>query len=152
MHEDELSAFKTASSTTQDVKELLISVQSATSSLKEIAQRVEDSNSRASNHAELFSEMTKLKTAIQMERRNFEMEREKMIQMVNEMAKFTREQKEVSNNERLRIESKKLKNFDRKNFRSRRWTNYRFFSFSKFVDSNLDLTLNYSESKQSVVC
>ena len=106
MHEDELSAFKTASSTTQDVKELLISVQSATSSLKEIAQRVEDSNSRASNHAELFSEMTKLKTAIQMERRNFEMEREKMIQMVNEMAKFTREQKEVSNNERLRIESK----------------------------------------------
>ena len=105
MHEDELSAFKTASSTTQDVKELLISVQSATNSLKEIAQRVEDSNSRASNHAELFSEMTKLKTAIQMERRNFEMEREKMIQMVNEMAKFTREQKEVSNNERLRIGS-----------------------------------------------
>ena len=50
--------------------------------------------------------MTKLKKAIQMERRNFEMEREKMIQMVNEMAKFTREQKEVSNNERLRIESK----------------------------------------------
>ena len=118
MHEDELSAFKTASSTTQDVKELLISVQSATNSLKEISQRVEDSNSRASNHAELFSEMTKLKTAIQMERRNFEMEREKMIQMVNEMAKFTREQKEVSNNERLRIESKIfiLKYFGRKNF------------------------------------
>ena len=117
MHEDELSAFKTASSTTQDVKELLISVQSATNSLKEIAQRVEDSNSRASNHAELFSEMTKLKTAIQMERKNFEMEREKMIQMVNEMAKFTREQKEVSNNERLRIGSKIfiLKNLSEQN-------------------------------------
>ena len=150
MHEDELSAFKTASSTTQDVKELLISVQSATNSLKEIAQRVEDSNSRASNHAELFSEMTKLKTAIQMERRNFEMEREKMIQMVNEMAKFTREQKEVSNNERLRIESKLfiLKNFGRKKFRSRRFETKKI----NFSDSNLDLTLNYSESKQSVVC
>ena len=150
MHEDELSAFKTASSTTQDVKELLISVQSATNSLKEIAQRVEDSNSRASNHAELFSEMTKLKTAIQMERKNFEMEREKMIQMVNEMAKFTREQKEVSNNERLRIESKLfiLKNFGRKKFRSRRFETKKI----NFSDSNLDLTLNYSESKQSVVC
>ena len=150
MHEDELSAFKTASSTTQDVKELLISVQSATNSLKEIAQRVEDSNSRASNHAELFSEMTKLKTAIQMERKNFEMEREKMIQMVNEMAKFTREQKEVSNNERLRIESKIFilkylgrKNFDLEDSRQKK---------INFSDLNLDLTLNYSESKQSVVC
>ena len=136
MHEDELSAFKTASSTTQDVKELLISVQSATNSLKEIAQRVEDSNSRASNHAELFSEMTKLKTAIQMERKSFEMEREKMIQMVNEMAKFTREQKEVSNNERLRIESKLfiLKIFGRKKFRSRRFETKKI----NFSDSNLD--------------
>ena len=47
----------------------------------------------------------KLKTAIQMERKSFELEREKMAQMITEMAKFTREQKEVSNNERIRNES-----------------------------------------------
>ena len=90
MHEDELDAFKIASSTTRDVKELLLSVSSATASLKNIAQRVEDSNERTSNHSELITEMDKLKSTIQMEKKSFEVERERLAKMVQDMMRYNR--------------------------------------------------------------
>ena len=77
------------------MKDLLISVSCATSSLKEIAQRVEESTERASNYSDLITEMTKLKSAIQMERKSFEVERERMTSMVQAMMKFNREQKGI---------------------------------------------------------
>ena len=96
MHEDELDAFKIASSTTRDVKELLLSVSSATASLKNIAQRVEDSNERTSNHSELITEMDKLKSTIQMEKKSFEVERERLAKMVQDMMRYNRIQETTS--------------------------------------------------------
>ena len=105
MHEEELQAYKTATETTRDVKDLLASVTVATQSLKDIAIRVEEETTKASDHSGLIYEMSALKAAIAAERKNFAAERERFTVMVQEMMKYNREQKEMSSNERLRLEA-----------------------------------------------
>jgi hypothetical protein len=105
MHEEELQAYKTATETTRDVKDLLASVTVATQSLKDIAIRVEEETTKASDHSGLIYEMSALKAVIAAERKNFASERERFTVMVQEMMKYNREQKEMSSNERLRLEA-----------------------------------------------
>ena len=105
MHEEELQAYKTATETTRDVKDLLASVTVATQSLKDIAVRVEEETAKASDQSGLIYEMSALKAAIAAERKNFAAERERFTVMVQEMMKYNREQKEMSSNERLRLEA-----------------------------------------------
>lgn len=105
MHEEELQAYKTATETTRDVKDLLASVSVATQSLKDIAIRVEEETTKASDHSGLIYEMSALKAVIAAERKNFAAERERFTVMVQEMMKYNREQKEMSSNERLRLEA-----------------------------------------------
>ena len=105
MHEEELQAYKTATETTRDVKDLLASVTVATQSLKDIAIRVEEETTKASDHSGLIYEMSALKATIAAERKNFAAERERFTVMVQEMMKYNREQKEMSSNERLRLEA-----------------------------------------------
>lgn len=105
MHEEELQAYKTATETTRDVKDLLASVTVATQSLKDIAIRVEEETTKASDHSGLIYEMSALKAVIAAERKNFAAERERFTVMVQEMMKYNREQKEMSSNERLRLEA-----------------------------------------------
>lgn len=105
MHDEELQAYKTATETTRDVKDLLASVTVATQSLKEIAIRVEEETTKASDHSGIIHEMSALKAVIAAERKNFAAERERFTVMVQEMMKYNREQKEMSSNERLRLEA-----------------------------------------------
>ena len=105
MHEEELQAYKTATETTRDVKDLLASVTVATQSLRDIAIREEEETTKASDHSGLIYEMSALKAAIAAERKNFAAERERFTVMVQEMMKYNREQKEMSSNERLRLEA-----------------------------------------------
>ena len=105
MHEEELQAYKTATETTRDVKDLLPSVTVATQSLKDMAVRVEEETAKASDQSGLIYEMSALKAAIAAERKNFAAEREPFTVMVQEMMKYNRERKEMSSNERLRLEA-----------------------------------------------
>merc|ERR1711917_54809 len=89
IHNDEIEALKTASGTTSDVKDILVKVDMATASLHTIAERIESSNGRNSNHAEckfferlniykifesVISELNKFMGVIKLERKQFESE------------------------------------------------------------------------------
>ena len=108
---DEIEAFKSASRTTTDVKDILIKVDSATLSLHSIVERFENSNAKVGHNGErkeksfvnnkiiyiltVINEMNKLTTTIKLERKQFEAERERMLHLIGEMGRFNREQKEI---------------------------------------------------------
>ena len=110
IHNDEIEALKTASGTTSDVKDILIKVDMATASLHTIAERIESTNGRNSNHAEckffeklivqkifelVISELNKFMGVIKLERKQFESERERMLHFITEMDRYNREQREL---------------------------------------------------------
>lgn len=105
IHNDEIEALKTASGTTSDVKDILVKVDMATASLHSIAERIESSNGRNTNHAELISELNKFMGVIKLERKQFESERERMLHFITEMDRYNREQRELSDNEKFRYQS-----------------------------------------------
>jgi len=82
----------------------------ATASLHTIAERIESSNGRNSNHAEckfferlnilkifesVISELNKFMGVIKLERKQFESERERMLHFITEMDRYNREQREL---------------------------------------------------------
>merc|ERR1712046_376998 len=105
MGNDEIEALKIASGTTSDVNDILVKVDMATSSLYTIAERIESTNGRNTNHSELISELNKFMGAIKLERKQFETERERMLHFITEMDRYNREQRELSENEKFRYQS-----------------------------------------------